>query len=231
VRSIPLDLPLDFVVLQTSSLPSRSVRIVTGVKRRWWLAAIALVAAGCGTGAQAIDEGQYAGVELDVPLVKPAIILQDTDGNEYDLRAETEGKLTLLYFGYTNCPDICPVHLAQLQTVLARPEMPPDVDVVFVTVDPDRDDPDSIRRFLDNFDDDFVGLTGTLEQIQDAQRAFNVPVAQQEGDGDDYTFGHAGQVFAFAPDGVAYTVYPQGTRQTHWVRDLPILSEIGAGDG
>ena len=104
--------------------------------------------------------------------------------------------------------------------------MPTNVDVVFITVDPERDDPERIRSFLDAYSADFVGLTGTLEELEEAQIMFNVPVAAREGDGDDYTFGHAGQVFAFAPDGWAYSVYPQGTRQTHWVRDLPVLAAI-----
>lgn len=195
------------------------------VPQLWWVLAIAFVLSAC-SGAAASDEGPYAGVELDVPLEKPDVTLTDTDGQPWSLRAETQNQLTLLYFGYTNCPDICPVHLAQIEAVLGRSGMTRNVEVVFVTVDPARDDPATIRRFLDNFDDDYVGLTGTVEELQAAQRAFNVPVAVQEGDGRDYTFGHAGQVFAFAPDGFAYSIYPQGTRQSHWVNDLPLLDAL-----
>ncbi len=191
-------------------------------------AAVCLILAACG-GADAsepADEGPYEGIELDVPLAKPDIVLTDTDGNPFDLRAETDGRLTLLYFGYTNCPDICPVHLAQIESVLKRPAMPSNVDVIFVTVDPARDDPASIRRFLDQFSTKFIGLTGTPDELRAAQLAFEVPVAVQEGDEDNYTFGHAGQVFAFAPDGYAYSVYPQGTRQTHWINDIPLLAAL-----
>ena len=117
-----------------------------------------------------------------MPLAKPDIVLTDTDGNPFDLRAETDGRLTLLYFGYTNCPDICPVHLAQIESVLKRPAMPSNVDVIFVTVDPARDDPASIRRFLDQFSTKFIGLTGTPDELRAAQLAFEVPVAVQEGD-------------------------------------------------
>jgi len=173
-------------------------------------------------------EGEFAGVDLAIPLEKPDVVLTDTSGNPYDLRAETEGLLTLVYFGYTNCPDICPIHLAQLSQVLDRPTMPDNVEVIFISVDPERDDPEGIRRFLDNYETSFVGLIGTQAELDAAQIMFDVPLAQREGDGADYTFGHAGQVFAFAPDGFAYSVYPQGTRQTHWVKDLPVLHAIPA---
>lgn len=186
---------------------------------------IVLLSAACSRSTSA-SEGEYAGVDLAIPLEKPDLVLTDTTGRAYDLRDETDGRLTLVYFGYTNCPDICPIHLAQLSQVLDRPTMPDDVAVVFITVDPERDDPERIRRFLDRYDDDFVGLTGSQAELDGAQLEFDVPLAAREGDGDDYTFGHAGQVFAFAPDGYAYSVYPQGTRQTHWVRDLPLLAAI-----
>lgn len=169
------------------------------------------------------DEGPYAGVELEIPLEKPDITLIDTNGEPWSLRDETEGHLTLLYFGYTNCPDVCPIHLAQLDAVLSRPGMPRNVEVVLVTVDPDRDDPATLRRYLDQFDDDYIGLTGSLADVQAAQIAFGLAVAVEEEDG---VFGHGTQVFAFAPDGVAYTVYPHGTRQSHWIEDLPLLDDL-----
>ena len=185
-----------------------------------------LLIAACGGSSD--FEGAYAGVDLAIPLEKPDVVLTDTAGHPFDLRAETEGLLTLVYFGYTNCPDICPIHLAQLTQVLERPQMPDNVTVVFITVDPERDDPASIKRFLSSYRDGIVGLTGTQAELDAAQILFDVPLARREGSGDDYTFGHAGQVFAFAPDGFAYSVYPQGTRQTHWVRDLPVIDAIKA---
>ena len=191
------------------------------------LACIILLAACAGSDE---FEGEFAGVDLAIPLEKPDVVLTDTAGDVYDLRAETEGLLTLIYFGYTNCPDICPVHLAQLSQVLERPTMPDNVKVIFISVDPERDDPARIRRFLDNYETSFVGLIGTQAELDAAQILFDVPLAEREGAGDDYTFGHAGQVFAFAPDGFAYSVYPQGTRQTHGVRDLPVLHAITADD-
>ena len=174
------------------------------------------------------DEGTYQGLDLGEPMAKPDVVLTDTSGNPYDLQSETRGTVTLLYFMYTTCPDICPIHLAQLANVLAEPDAPENVQVVAVTVDPERDTPAKLREYLDTFSADFVGLTGTTEELAAAQRAANVPVAVKVPDDElGYTMGHAGQVIAYAPDGFSYVVYPFGTRQSHYVHDLPLLAAIG----
>ena len=185
----------------------------------------ALLVAGCTTAASTDD---LLGVVIDPPQPKPSFQLTDTNGDVYDFATETEGKLTLLYFGYLNCPDICPVHLAQIaETFDQIPEVARDTEVVFVSVDPERDSPAEIRDFLDNFDSRFVGLTGSLEEVEAAQTAAGVPVAVFVGDGDDYTVNHAAQVIAFAPDGLSYSVYPFGVRQSQWNNDLALLAEVG----
>jgi protein SCO1 len=130
-----------------------------------------------------------------------------------------------------NCPDICPIHLSQLKDVLARPGMPANIEVVFVTVDPDRDSPEVLAAYLDQFNADFVGLTGTEEEVVAAQKAFGAIVALRESDDANYTMGHDGRVFAFTPQGNAYTQYPHPTRQSAWVHDLPILATIDSAEG
>lgn len=166
----------------------------------------------------------FDGTVLEPPQPKPEFVLTDTNGRQFDFQKQTAGRLTLLYFGYTFCPDICPVQLAQLAAVMNRlPDVERNSVVVFVTVDPERDTSQVIRTFLDKFDSKFVGLTGTVDQVEAAQRAAGVPVAVKIGDGADYSMGHASQVIAYAPDGLAYTQYPYGTRQTQWVHDLPII--------
>ncbi|HEC08114.1 MAG TPA: SCO family protein [Acidimicrobiales bacterium] len=187
---------------------------------------VLLVLSACGRAA-ATSESTWAGVELAQPMAKPQLVLTDTDGNPYDLVERTAGRTTLVYFGYTSCTDICPIHLAQLSQVMSRNDMPRDVTVILITVDPERDTPEVLRRYLDSFDPEFVGLTGTVAEVEEAQRMFGLPVARPELD-DPGVYGHAGQVFAFAPDGLARTVYPYGTRQTQWVHDLPLLADIPA---
>ncbi len=168
-------------------------------------------------------------VELGVPVEMPDVVLTDTDGRPYDLRAEQEGRVTLLYFGYLSCPDACPIHMAVLGGTFEQlaPEVRSQIDVVFVTTDPDRDSPEEIRDFLGRFERDFIGLTGSEEALRDAQVAAGVPVAVQEpaDENGDYLVGHATQVLVFDTDGVARRVYPFGVRQSDWLVDLPKLVE------
>ncbi len=202
-------------------------------RRKGFMATIlvlALVSASCGGTDFFSDD--FEGVVVDPPLTKPPIVLRDTEGNTYDFIKETEGKVTLLYFGYLNCPDVCPVHLAQLAEVFDQlPAVARESVVVFISVDPERDTPDKIRQYLDAFDSRFVGLTGTLEEVQEAQRLAMLPIAQFVGEGDDYTVNHAASVFAFAPDGLGYTIYPFGTRQSQWKNDLQLLVKIRGPEG
>ncbi len=206
------------------SLGAHPMTFVGHLFVRFLLIAGLAFALGACAGAGVPLAGQLAGVAIESPTQKPSFTLTDTDGHAFDFSEETAGRLTFLYFGYTNCPDICPVHLAQLKEVFDRlPDVRRNSTVVFVTVDPERDSPEVIRSFLDAFRVDFVGLTGSLQELETAQIAAGVPKALREGSGDDYTMGHAGQVLVYAPDGLGYSVYPFGTRQSDWMHDLPIL--------
>jgi protein SCO1/2 len=173
------------------------------------------------------DDGSWAGTVLPEPQEKPAIQLTTTQGEPFDLLDATEGKLTLLMFGYTNCPDVCPINLATLEAALEElgPEMANGVEVVFITADPERDTPEVLRSYLDSYSTEFVGLTGEVAEVEQAQRLAQVPVAildEPDARG-GYTVGHATQIIAYQEDGTARTVYPFGTRQQDWIRDLPRL--------
>jgi protein SCO1/2 len=180
-----------------------------------------------------VSSDDLEGVVIDPPKEKPSFTLTDTSGSIYDFAVETEGKLTLLYFGYLNCPDICPVHLAQIAEVFERiPDVARDAEVVFVSVDPERDSPEAIRDFLDRFDSRFVGLTGTEEELEEAQEAVGVPPAVRVDaeEGSEYTVDHAGWVLAYAPDGLNHSIYPFGTRQSEWNNDLQALAAMSGGE-
>lgn len=190
-------------------------------------AVLVLMVAAC-QGPVASD--QLEGEVMDPPREKPTFELTDTSGESYEFASETEGQLTLLYFGYLNCPDICPVHLAQIAEVFDRvPDVARDTEVVFVSIDPERDSPDQIRDFLDRFDTRFVGLTGTEAELEAAQEAVGVtPAYRVEGEGGgEYTMQHAGWVIAYAPDGMNHSIYPFGTRQSEWNNDLQVLAQMG----
>jgi protein SCO1 len=166
------------------------------------LLAAGLLAAGCGTtdvdtaahdhtgDAPAQVEGpedRYAGLDLPESYRKPTFTLTDTTGAPYDFRAVTAGRPTLLFFGYTNCPDICPTTMADVAVALRglEPAFVEGMQVVFVTTDPATDTPEVLGEYLDRFDADlatsFVGLTGDQEAIEQAQLSAGVEMAEDQG--------------------------------------------------
>lgn len=138
------------------------------------LAALALLAAGCGggsdreavSGLQGAENHGYHGTWLDSPYVVPPLALPDTSGKPYDL-ATAPAPLKVVFFGYTQCPDVCQVVMSTIASAVKR--LPADqqarVQVVFVTTDPARDTGTALRGYLDHLDPQFVGLTGPLPRI------------------------------------------------------------------
>lgn len=206
------------------------------MRARWWrllpAALLVLLLVGCAQGAAEQDrvvrgEGLF-GVVLDDPARKPDAVLTDHRGEPFDLRAETDGTLTLAFFGYASCPDICPVHLANLSAVFDRlpSTVTDEINVLFITTDPARDTPAALAEFMTAFDDDFVGLTGELADILEVMADLGLPepvFGDPDADG-FYEVGHPAQVIAFLPtDDRAHYAYPWGTRQADFTEDLRAL--------
>ena len=168
----------------------------------------------------------YRGGLVTPPLPKPKFVLTDTSGAPFDFRQKTEGYITLLFFGYTNCPDECPMHMANLGAALKKlpASVADQVKLVFVTTDPARDSPAVVRRWLDSFDRHFIGLTGTEWAIEAVERAAGVPLPTKTGSAKGgYGLAHANFVVAYTKDNFAHLVYPGGVSQADWVHDLPLL--------
>lgn len=166
---------------------------------------------------------------LDHPVALPHAVLESHDGEPFDIRADTEGDVTLVFFGYTHCPDICPVHMANLAAVFRDLplEVTRRVDVLFVTTDPERDTNERLKEWLGALNSSFVGLRGDRDQIAALEEAMGIPLSvvspdEETADG-GYFVGHAAQVLAFTADDTARVAYPWGTRQRDWLRDLPKL--------
>ena len=197
-----------------------------------------LTAVACAAPDTAIDRtegtGELRGLALEQPFAVPEFTLTDSRGRPYDFRAETAGSLTLLFFGYTHCPDICPVQMAVLGAALGDLSYAErrEIEVIFVTTDPARDTPERLRSWLDLFDASFVGLGGELEMVNEIQAGFRLPPARIEPTspppdaGEPYFVGHATPVVAITGDGVARALYPSGIRQTDWRHDLPMLLQL-----
>ena len=174
-------------------------------------------------------ETTYRGGLISPSLPKPIFTLTDTSGASFDLRARTKGAVTLLFFGYTSCPDMCPLQMSTIAKALRS--IPADVadqfKVVFVTTDPDRDTPQVLRSWLDHFDKRFIGLTGTEAAIVAAQIAANLPPAKKSAVRPDgsYEVGHSAFVLVYTRDNLAHIIYPVGVKQEDWVHDLPYLAK------
>src|ERR1700733_3713586 len=126
-------------------------------------------------------ETTYRGGLVSPPLPKPRFTLTDTSGARFDLALKTQGYTTLLFFGYTHCPDMCPLQMAMIAQALKKiPAASADqFKVVFVTTDPERDTPKVLRSWLDHFDKRFIGLTGSSSEIEAAQIAANISPAKK----------------------------------------------------
>ncbi|MEV0774585.1 SCO family protein [Streptomyces sp. NPDC050433] len=169
-----------------------------------------------------------AATVLDKPFEKPDLVLKDTEGKTYDFREETKGKPTLVYFGYTHCPDVCPLTMSNI--AIARKALPKaDQDklrVVFVTTDPERDTSAELAKWLPSAGDpSFVGLTGDFPTIQAGARQLGIGIepATKEKDGTVVSM-HGAQVIAFSPktDG-GYVLYGEDTTADDYTKDLPKL--------
>ena len=170
--------------------------------------------------------GTYLGGLVNPPLPKPRFTLTDTAGAPFDFWAKTQGHVTLLFFGYTRCPDECPLHMENVAMGLKKLPMKvqDQIRLVFVTTDPVRDEPHVLRVWLKRFDERFIGLTGSDAAIEAVQRAAGLPPARKTvRAGDDYAVSHANVVLAYSKDNLAHLMYPGGVTRQDWVHDLPQL--------
>lgn len=203
-------------------------------------AACALVLTGCGgsgSAASGQDTGGNAdvasvsgasaqnGTLLDTPFAKPHLVLTDNHGRTFDLVKQTAGYATLLFFGYTHCPDVCPTTMSDIALAKSRlPQADRDkLRVVFISTDPERDTPARLNEWLSAMDTSFIGLTGRFSDIEAAGRSLGVdvepPVKEKDG---SISVTHGGQVLAFWPkDDKAHVLYMQGTTAAEFQHGLP----------
>lgn len=128
--------------------------------------------------------------------------LQSTAGGDFG-QADLVGTPSLLFFGFTYCPDVCPTTL--VETVNWRQQLelsPEDLRLIFATVDPERDTLETLEQYLSAFDPSIIGLTGSLENVANAKKAFGVYSAKvDDADSSDYLIDHTASVFLIGADG------------------------------
>jgi protein SCO1/2 len=192
-----------------------------GAASRGWVGVVALlsllvVLAGCGT------SYAFAGSEIDPAPPAPEIALIDQAGQPFSLEAY-DGKAVVLYFGYTTCPDACPTTLSDY---LAVKEMlgdrAEDVAFALVTIDPERDTPERLGEYLAFFDPDFVGLTGSAEEIAETARSYGVSYARVEypESATRYLMDHTTLTYVIDPQGRLRLTYPEAADPAAIAEDL-----------
>jgi protein SCO1/2 len=182
------------------------------------VAAAMLVHAEPSTPASALKAGTLTPV-----LPAPELALNGTDEKPLTL-ARFRGKVVLLAFGFSNCGEVCPITLATLAG--ARRKLGPDADgvqVVYVTVDPERDNAAQMRKFLGSFDKSFVGGVGTRAQVEVAEKSYGINVVKNVNADGSYTLGHSSSIYLIDRAGGLRAVMPYGHPVDDFVHDLKIL--------
>lgn len=164
---------------------------------------------GCGTFQTSSGDHEMSGTLLDPPFVVKDAPLVAESGSAYSLVEDTDKELTLVFFGYTHCPDICGIVMSTLASAMTRlsDEERDAVDVVFVTTDPARDTPEVAADYATNFDPDFIGVSGDLPRIIEVAKPLGIAVEQRKESGSgDYEVTHGTQIVAIddEDDGIAY---------------------------
>jgi len=163
-----------------------------------------------------------AGV-FDPPRLAPDFALQGTDGADLKM-SRHRGKVVLLAFGYSSCQAVCPTTLATFAEARRRlgAAAAANVQVIYVTVDPDRDDPAHLKSYLANFDSTFLGGTGTPDQLAKVRTAYGI-TAEKVPAGDSYSYSHSSFTYLIDRAGKIRALMPYGHNPQDYVHDLTIL--------
>ncbi len=155
----------------------------------------------------------------------PQIELTQTDGKEFRL-TDQKGKITLLFFGYTSCIDVCPTTMAELKRVMeGLGDSADSVKVVFVTVDPERDTPDKLQAYIDHFSPDFIGLSGSIDNLEKVWSDYGLyrEITPPEEGEQGYSVDHIARVSLIDTDGNLRLSYAFQTPVGDIVHDIKLL--------
>ncbi|MGW8144708.1 MAG: SCO family protein [Anaerolineales bacterium] len=154
----------------------------------------------------------FQGSLIDPPVAAPPFELADVNGQQVNLE-DFAGQVVILFFGYTSCPDVCPVTLSDFSKIHSSlGDQVDEVSFVFVTVDPGRDTPERMKKYLTNFDPGIIGLTGTREELTPVWADYGVYEAKQEQESDgNYLVDHSSRIYVIDPDGNLLLTYLFGT--------------------
>lgn len=167
---------------------------------------------------------RFKGSKINPPALANDFSLIDQHGNEFHL-AENRGKVILIFFGYTNCPDICPTTLADFKQINEKlGERADDVVFLFVTIDPERDTPDRLAKYLPVFGEGIIGLSGSEDELRPVWKDFGVYRSKVDsGSAAGYLMDHSTRVYGLDKDGNIRVTYPFGSPLDSYIKDVNYL--------
>ncbi len=197
-------------------------------KRKWLAAGLAALLFGLllGWAITSLLDATYTyhGTVIQSPDPAKSFTLSGPDGNPVSLQ-DFRGQAVMLYFGYTFCPDVCPatlVELARAKQLLGKDSE--NLQVIMVTVDPQRDTPENLEKYVTHFDPSFLGLTGSEDEIAAAATPFGIYYEKQEGSAaSGYLMDHTASVVVLDPQGHLRLIYPFGTPGDEIAEDIEHL--------
>lgn len=167
----------------------------------------------------------FRGTVYDPPVPAAEIMLARDDGSSFQL-SEMRGNVVLLFFGYTSCPDVCPTTLSELRKVDDElGNAANQVKVVFITVDPERDTPEKIQKYVSVFNPSFIGLSGSEADLAPVWQSYGVyrEIDKTTTTATGYLVTHSARVYVIDQDGNMRLSYSYGTPTDDIVHDLKIL--------
>ena len=198
-------------------------------RRRVVAAALSTLAlAACDRAANAPNAMTFRSTDITGAEFARHLELPDADGKPRTL-ADWKGKVTVVFFGYTQCPDVCPTTMAELAQIRKSLGGEGDrVETIFVTIDPERDTPEILKAYVGNFGPGFTALRGSLEQTAAAAKEFKVFYAKVPGrTPGSYTMDHSAASFVFDATGRVRLYVPYGGDTKNFAADLKQLVAAG----
>jgi len=170
------------------------------------LIGVVIVGVGCQAFAPAYE---FKGSVIEPPLPLPDFELNDTNGHPFHL-SDVNGDIALIYFGYTFCPDVCPLTLSDIKKALTDLEGRERIKVIFISVDPERDTPEILGRYLAAFDPGYIGLTDDFNKIEAVLKPFGAFAAKEEATDSaaEYLVSHTARVYLVTPEQELLMTYP-----------------------
>ena len=190
------------------------------------LSAAALALATACSAADPVAEADFYLDLSDDPMAASATELATLDGDPWGFTDVADDRLTLLFFGYTSCPDVCPMTMAEVDLALDRAADAADAyDVVMVSTDPARDTGEQLRSWLDRFDPSFHGIRGDVDATVEAARDYGIAIDPPEETEGQYLVTHGGRVVVLLPGGEAAGMFDEGAEADQIASLLPALAD------